>query len=451
MTQDIYSVSRLNSELHQVLKGSFPLLWVEGEISNLSMPRSGHWYFSVKDAYAQMRCAVFRHKRHWLRLTPRDGMQVLVRARVALYEPRGDCQLVVEHIEEAGTGQLQHAFEALKQKLQAEGLFDQTKKKPLPEYPGRIGVITSLSAAALRDVLQILARRYPLAQIVIYPGGVQGDQAPAELRAALTTALQRAEVEVLILTRGGGSLEDLAAFNDEALARLIAGAEIPVVSAVGHEIDFTIADFVADRRAPTPSAAAELVSPEQKNLTQQFARLSHKLSASVQRRLKARKQLLQQLNRRLERAHPGILFRQHQQRLEKQQHYLMQYWLWRMDKARQRLHVARQRLQARRPSEWIKQTRELLSQLAQRLQTVMENRLRAQQAQLQANVGELQALSPLATLQRGYSIVQSADQRRVVRSVDDVAMDETLMIRLKQGQLDVKVVRKWGESTLTGC
>ena len=260
--RDIYSVSRLNREVRVLLERGFGVLWVEAEISNFSRPSSGHWYFSLKDANAQVRCAMFRQRNMLCAFTARDGQKVLVRARIGLYEPRGEFQLIVEHMEDAGLGALKRKFEELSARLKAEGLFEAERKRPLPALPRRIGVITSPSGAAVRDILHVLARRFPAVAVMVYPVAVQGAQAPAEIVAALKLACRRAECDVLILARGGGSLEDLWAFNDEQLARAIVASSIPVVSGVGHEIDFTIADFAADVRAPTPSAAAELVVPD---------------------------------------------------------------------------------------------------------------------------------------------------------------------------------------------
>ena len=297
--RDIFSVSRLNSEVRATLEGSFPLLWVQGVISNLASPRSGHLYFSLKDAHAQVRCALFRAKRQLLRFAPANGNQVLARARVGFYEPRGEFQLIVEHLEPAGAGSAQREFEELKKRLQAEGLFDTERKRALPGFPRRLGVITSPSGAAIRDVLKVLRRRAPQLAVTIFPAQVQGKDAPEELLEALNIALQRADCDLLLLTRGGGSIEDLAAFNDERLARAICAAQIPVVSAVGHEIDFTIADFVADRRAPTPSAAAELISPDTPLLSQGIAKLSQRLRNTQRRQLQAADTQLKTTQRRL--------------------------------------------------------------------------------------------------------------------------------------------------------
>ena len=290
--RDIFTISRLNSEVRAVLEGSFPLVWVEGEISNIASPRSGHLYFSLKDAHAQVRCALFRPKRQLLRFEPSNGAQVLARARIGFYEPRGDFQLIIEHLEPAGAGSAQREFEALKQRLQSEGLFDNERKQPLPAFPQRLGVVTSPSGAAIRDVIKVLRRRAPHIPVTIFPAQVQGKGAAEELLQALEIALQRADCDVLLLTRGGGSVEDLAAFNDERLARAVAAAGIPIVSAVGHEIDFTITDFVADRRAPTPSAAAELISPDAAALLQTIDKLSQRIKSGMRRRLQAEHQHL---------------------------------------------------------------------------------------------------------------------------------------------------------------
>jgi exodeoxyribonuclease VII large subunit len=260
--RDVYSVSRLNAEARRLLEASFREVWVEGEISNLSRPGSGHIYFTLKDDTAQVRCALFRQRRDVLALEPEAGARVLVRARVTLYENRGDFQLVVQHLEDAGEGALLRAFEQLKRKLESEGLFEPGRKRELPRFPRRVGIITSATGAAVRDVIATFRRRCPAVPLLIYPSAVQGAAAVPELLAALAAAQQRAECDALIVTRGGGSLEDLQAFNDESVARAIAAASIPIVSGVGHDIDFTISDFVADRRAPTPTAAAELLSPD---------------------------------------------------------------------------------------------------------------------------------------------------------------------------------------------
>ena len=287
--RDVYSVSRLNREVRTLLERGFGMIWLEGEISNFSRPSSGHWYFSLKDAGAQVRCAMFRQRNMSCAFTARDGQKVLVRARIGLYEPRGEFQLLVEHMEDAGLGALRRRFDELAAALAAEGLFAPERKRPLPALPKRIGVVTSPTGAALRDILHVLARRFPAVPVLIYPVAVQGAQAAAEIVAAIQLAGKRAECDVLILARGGGSLEDLWAFNDERLARVIAASSIPVISGVGHEIDFTIADFAADVRAPTPSAAAELAVPDALEWLSAVGRLGTRLERCMRRNCRTRR------------------------------------------------------------------------------------------------------------------------------------------------------------------
>jgi len=436
--RDIYNISRLNSELRQVIEGSFPLIWVEGEISNLSKPRSGHLYFSLKDNHAQIRCALFRAKRNLLRFEPNDGNKVIARVRIALYEPRGDCQLIVEHMEPAGDGLLQAQFEQLKQKLHNEGLFDNENKRELPQFPDNIGLITSPSGAAIRDVLQILARRYPSAKVTIYPSAVQGGQAADELRTALQTALMRKECDVLILTRGGGSLEDLAAFNDEQLARQIAQSHIPIISAVGHEIDFTIADFVADRRAPTPSAAAELVSPDQETLLRAFQLQENLLQQTFQRQLQRGIDLVTQASSRLQRLHPGVRLRQQQQRLDELETRLARQFRSRIDLMKGKLHEQQHRLQTQHPAAQLTHYSDRLTSADVRLRRGIQRELRNLQEKLGAQARQLQTVSPLATLDRGYSIALDENDK-VISATAEVKVGENLEIRLKDGKISTEV------------
>src|SRR5450759_4400129 len=314
--RDVYSVSRLNREVRVLLERGFGSLWLEGEISNFSRPSSGHWYFSLKDAAAQVRCAMFRQRNMLCSFTARDGQKVLVRARVGLYEPRGEYQLIVDHMEDAGLGALKRQFEELSARLSAEGLFAPERKRPLPALPKRIGVITSPTGAAIRDILHVLARRFPAVAVLIYPVAVQGAQAAGEILAALRLAGRRAECDVLILARGGGSLEDLWAFNDEELARAIVASPIPVNSGIGHEIDFTSADFTADVRAPTPSAAAELVVPDAGEWLAAFVRLGAQLRRGMQRRLEERRERLAWLTGRAALVSPSARLIQQTLRLD---------------------------------------------------------------------------------------------------------------------------------------
>ena len=438
-TRDIYSVSRLSAEARAVLEGSFPLLWIEGEISNLAVPRSGHLYFSLKDAHAQVRCALFRAKRQLLRHTPANGDQVLVRARISFYEPRGEFQLIIEHLEAAGAGSAQREFEALKQKLQAEGLFDAARKKPLPAFPLRLGVITSPSGAAIRDVLKVLRRRSPQLPVTIFPAQVQGKGAADELLKALDLALQRADCDVLLLTRGGGSAEDLAAFNDERLARAIAAADVPVVSAVGHEIDFTIADFVADRRAPTPSSAAELISADAGALSTRIQGHAQRLERVVRRRITIDGQLLARLRGRLQRAAPASRLRQYQQRLDSLDLRLARAMRQSLDKNRGMLRALTRHLHGRSPVQQLRSLQQRLARLPGRLDQAWTSGRQRRHEQLAAMVRQLNAVSPLATLHRGYSVLRRGDSGKVVTHAAEVEVGDALQALLADGTLELTV------------
>jgi exodeoxyribonuclease VII large subunit len=392
---EVLSVSRLNGTARALLESGMGSVWVEGEMSNFARPASGHWYFSLKDANAQVRCAMWRARSALSRCHPREGLQVLVRARVSLYEPRGDYQLIVEHMEEAGLGALQRAFEELKSRLQKEGLFDPGRKRPLPAAPRRIGVITSPTGAALRDILHIMQRRFPATGVLIYPVPVQGAAAAPALIAALDLANARRECEVLIVARGGGSLEDLWAFNDEGVARAIHRSALPVVTGIGHEVDFTIADFTADVRAPTPSGAAQLVTPDRQVFVDGFQRLLQRALAAMQRQLQRSGQLAELAAQRLARAHPGARMAQQTQRI---------------DELEQRLQAALARLLARCESE------------------------------LQATVRALDAVSPMATLSRGYAIVTRVEDGVLVSSADGVRADDEIQARLARGRLRARVL-----------
>lgn len=436
--RDVFSVSRLNAETRATIEGSFPLLWVEGEISNLAAPRSGHLYFSLKDPHAQVRCALFRAKRQLLRFNPADGDQVLARVRVSFYEPRGEFQLIVEHLEPAGSGAAQRAFAALKEKLAREGLFDAARKQALPAFPRRLGIITSPSGAAIRDVLKVLQSRAPYLPVTIYPALVQGGDAPGELLKALETAVKRSECDVLLLTRGGGSAEDLAAFNDEALARAVAAAPLPVVCAVGHEIDFTICDFAADRRAPTPSAAAELISPDTAAILRHVAAQSVRLHRAVQRGIERGRERLQTLNRRLEQAAPHNRLRQQQQTLDGLDLRLTRQMRLSIAAHYQRLQLAGHRLENRNPSRQLQLLQQRLAGLPARLQQAWMRDQRRRQEQLDGKARELNAVSPLATMQRGFSVLRD-QQGGVISRVGQTAPGRQLQARLSDGVVAVRV------------
>jgi len=432
----ILSVSALNRSIRDLLEHRFPLVWVGGEISNFTQARSGHLYFSLKDDQAQVRCVMFRSRGLALDWQPREGMRVEVRATVTLYEPRGDFQLNVEFMRPAGLGALFEAFLRLRDRLEREGLFDPALKRPVPAYPRAVGIVTSLAAAALRDVLTTLARRNPSIPVVVYPSGVQGESAPAEIVAALATAARRAETDVLILCRGGGSIEDLWAFNDERVARAIRGCPIPVVVGVGHETDFTIADFAADVRAPTPTAAAELVSPPRRELLGRLGLLVGRLHRRIGRDLEVRMQLADHLSRRL--VHPG-------RRLEAQG-ALLAHLRSRLTHAAARA-LDRERWRLR---ELIDRSRRLLppvvllaaraAQLAGRLQTASLRQVAERETRVAALLRSLTHLDPRAVLERGYSLVRDG-AGRLVRRGSDVAAGDRLDITFSQGGAQARVER----------
>ena len=462
-TRDVYSVSRLNREVRVLLERGLGVLWVEGELSNFSQPSSGHWYFSLKDRDAQLRCAMYRLKNSLVGFTPRAGMQLLVRGRISLFEPRGEFQLIVEHLEEAGVGALRREFERLKARLAAEGLFALERKRALPRFPRRIGVITSPSGAALHDILKIHARRFPPAAVLLYPTAVQAAAAVPALAAALGVASARAECDVLILARGGGSLEDLWAFNDERVARAIYACALPVVCGVGHEIDFTIADFVADARAPTPSAAAEMVVPDAQACLEALARTAQRLSAGMHRELRMGRSRLDAVGHRLSRGHPGMRLQQHMQRLDDLTQRLCGATRACLHREGQRLAEERARLQHHSPqrvlASWLARNESLQLRLARamREQTARATRRGGElQARLERAAREcvprlaqrlalaqraLDAVSPLATLARGFAIVTRTDGS-LVRAADSVAVGEQIEARLAEGRLTARVTGK---------
>lgn len=435
--REIYTVSRLNREARAVLEGNFAILWVEGELSNIARPRSGHVYFSLKDEFAQVRCAMFRMRAMNLNFSPRDGMQVVARVRVGLYEPRGDFQLVVDHMEEAGDGALRRAFEALKARLAKEGLFDEERKRPLPTMPQRIGVVTSPSGAAIRDILTVLKRRFPAIPVVIYPVAVQGEAAAGQIAGMIRLAGERDECDVLIVGRGGGSLEDLWAFNEEAVARAIHDSPIPVVSAVGHEVDVTIADFVADVRAATPSAAAELLSPDREAWLQRLQRVESRLRQVVQQQIHQRKQQLLWLGKRLK--HPGRRLQEKAQRLDELEQRLAQAQRNLLRHRRSRLETLQARLQRHNPANRLQQLRQRESELQGRLQRAMSRRLENLQQRLAARAHALETVSPLATLSRGYAIVSEPKSGKVLRNSSEVKAGDTVHARLHHGGLLCRV------------
>ncbi|HLG53664.1 MAG TPA: exodeoxyribonuclease VII large subunit [Steroidobacteraceae bacterium] len=439
-SRDVYTVARLNREARSLLEAGLPSIWIEGELSNLSRPGSGHWYFTLKDEAAQVRCAMFRQRNQALRLSPRDGMQVLLRARVGLYEPRGDFQLIVDHLEEAGEGELRRRFEALKLRLAAEGLFDAARKRAPPRFPRRIGVVTSPTGAALRDVLQVLRRRFPAIPVLVYPAQVQGAGAAQEIAAALATADRRAEVDVLLLVRGGGSLEDLWAFNDEILARAIAGLSLPVICGIGHEIDFTIADFVADVRAPTPSAAAELAVPDAATWVRHLEASARRLALVLTRSYRARHESLLRADRRLWARHPSQILAQRAQRMDELQLRLAAGMRRGLGTRRDRLATASTGLVGRSPATRIATLLQRSLHARARLLPGLRHRLALASGRLESAARALHATSPLATLSRGYAIVTLAADGTLVSDSTQAPPGTNIDARLARGRLRARVV-----------
>ena len=440
MADNIYSVSQLNQSVRLMLENQLGAVWLTGEISNFSQPVSGHWYLSLKDENAQVRCAMFRMKNLRVSFRPTNGMQVLVRANVSLYEPRGDYQLIIESMHLAGEGLLMQQFEALKLKLAAEGLFAQHLKKNLPHFSKAVGIITSKTGAALQDILHILQRRDPSLKIIIYPTAVQGKDAATDIAQMIELANQRQEVDVLIVGRGGGSLEDLWCFNEEIVARAIFHSHLPVISAVGHETDVTIADFVADLRAPTPSAAAELVSRNQTELLQQLQYRRQRLEIALDRLFAEKQQKLKHLSLRLHNQHPQAQLRIQQQLITQLSHRLQQSLRHRWQKKAENLTALSMRLYKNPLPLRLQQYEQQLAQLKVRLNSHMNLTLSLQQKQLAHLCGKLDSLSPLKVLARGYSITQN-QQNFTIRSIKDVNVGEHIKTRLTDGNIISQVIR----------
>ena len=483
--RSVYTVSRLNKEVRVLLERGLGVVWVEGELSNFSQPSSGHWYFSLKDRDAQVRCAMFRLKNAALGFTPKAGQHVVARGRVSLYEPRGEYQLIVDHLEEAGLGALQREFERLKTKLAAEGLFASERKRSVPRFPRRIALVTSPTGAAVRDVLNILARRFPPAAVLVYPTAVQGATAAPAIVQALQLASSRAECDVLILARGGGSLEDLWAFNDERVARAIRACAVPVVTGIGHEIDFTIADFAADARAPTPSGAAELVAPDSVACLEALRRMESRMSACMRRELRVVSSRISSVGARLRQAHPGVRLVHQAQRLDDLEQRLaggtrgllhtyrhrvndafttlvqcspevrLARQAKRLDDLRQRLAAAsRAALDTRHHR--VSEARSTLMQCSpgrlvdecsrrqEVLRVGLEHAVKQYLSHLSHRVAlagkTLDTASPLATLARGFAVVTRPDGS-LVSDANTVAPGDEVEARLASGRLRARVTQ----------
>lgn len=432
--ENIYTVSRLNAEVRLLLENEMGIVWLVGEISNFSAPVSGHWYLSLKDSRAQVKCAMFKGNNRFVTFKPKNGQQVLVKARLSLYEPRGDYQVIIESMQPEGDGRLQQEFEKLKMQLAAEGLFAQSNKRPLPENPQCVGVITSKTGAALFDILDVLKRRDPSLPVIIYPTLVQGEQAAIQIAQAIGRANARQECDVLIVGRGGGSLEDLWCFNHEIVARTIAASQIPIISAVGHEIDVTIADFVADVRAPTPSAAAELVSRDNSNKRQAFASYQHKLQSAMRYYTSQQAHHLRALVHALEKQHPTYRLQRQSQQLDDTEMRLqraIQRYI-----STQREHISQQyhQLQLHSPVQTLAKQQHRLAKSEQRLLDVMEKKLLRTAHRLTLAAEKLDAVSPLATLKRGYSITRDRSGK-VIHRARDLKTGDQLITRVADGEV----------------
>ncbi|GGH88333.1 exodeoxyribonuclease VII large subunit [Pseudomonas fluvialis] len=435
LDRELLSVSQLNSRARLLLEDVFAQVWVEGEISNLAKPASGHLYFTLKDSQAQVRCALFRQNAARVRQTLRDGLAVKVRGKVSLFEGRGDYQLIVDAVEPAGDGALRLAFEALKEKLAGEGLFAVERKRALPAHPQHIGIVSSPSGAVIRDIISVFRRRAPQVALTLVPSAVQGREATAQLVRALQLA-DRAGFDAIILARGGGSLEDLWCFNEEAVARAVAACITPVVSAVGHETDVSISDFVADVRAPTPSAAAELLAPDSADLQRRLDNLRRRLLLRMQGLLAQQRLRLDGLARRLR--HPGERLRQQAQRLDDLDMRLRRAQQQHLQQRQALLTRLDTRLAAQHPRRSLALLRQQLDSLASRLPRAMHSQLRQQRQQLQALGQQLHIVSPLATLGRGYSIL--LDERgQAIRSAQHTQPGQRVTARLGEGQLSLRV------------
>lgn len=437
-TSAIFTVSRLNQTVRLLLEQEMGQVWISGEISNFSQPSSGHWYFTLKDDTAQVRCAMFRNSNRRVTFRPQHGQQVLVRANITLYEPRGDYQIIVESMQPAGEGLLQQKYEQLKAKLQAEGLFDQQHKQSLPSPAHCVGVITSKTGAALHDILHVLKRRDPSLPVIIYPTAVQGDDAPGQIVRAIELANARQECDVLIVGRGGGSLEDLWSFNDERVARAIFASAIPVVSAVGHETDVTIADFIADLRAPTPSAAAEMVSRNQQELLRQILSAQQRLGMAMDYFLANRSRRFTQIYHRLQQQHPQLRLARQQTALERLNQRMNVAIDGQLKRTSQRQSRLLQRLNQQNPQPRIHRAQTRIQQLEYRLAENVRSRLSATRERFGNAVTHLEAVSPLSTLARGYS-VSTATDGKVLKKVTQVKAGDVMTTRLGDGWVESEV------------
>lgn len=431
---NIFTVSRLNAEVRMLLENEMGIVWLVGELSNFSAPVSGHWYFSLKDSRAQVKCAMFKGNNRHVGFKPMSGNQVLVKARLSLYEPRGDYQLIIESMQPEGDGRLQQEFEQLKMRLAGEGLFAQILKQPLPENPKRIGVITSKTGAALYDILDVLKRRDPSLPIIVYPTVVQGEEAPFKIAQAIGRANSRNECDILIVGRGGGSLEDLWCFNHEIVARTIAASQIPIVSAVGHEIDVTIADFVADVRAPTPSAAAELVSRDNNHKQQTLHHHYQRLLNASRYYFSQKKSRLTQLTHLLDKLHPRYQLNNQAQQLDDLSQRLQRSMSYYLRRQSSQVEYLTHKFNSYSLAKKIERQKDQVQQKQRHLINAIEKQLTTQRYHLAIKVEKLETMSPLSTLKRGYSIVKD-ENSRVVSQAASLKSGQKIAISFIDGEI----------------
>ena len=444
-TQDelnIISVSELNKKAKLLLEKGIPKLWIEGEISNLAKPASGHMYFSLKDEISQIRCAWFKQRQLQNTLNIANGAKMLALGKIGLYEPRGEYQFIVEKMEIAGEGDLKRKYEDLKKKLAGEGIFSEENKLELPELPKKIGVITSPSGAAVRDILTILKRRFPIIPVIIFPVAVQGEQAAPQIQNALKKANLRADCELLILARGGGSLEDLWAFNEEIVARAIFHSEIPIISAIGHETDVTISDFAADMRAPTPSGAAEIAVPDQQDWMKSIENISDKIITIITQQINSKSQLSDWINKRLSQSSPKMTVKRQMEKSNNLRKMLSNSILQNLAKQDKNIHQLKSNLNEVSPRLKIHVQLSRIKELDQKIVSCSDHFLEGLNNRMMLASKTLNSLSPLRTLDRGYAIARDAKTKNVIMSADTIEIENDIEVKLAKGEIKVKVIEK---------
>ena len=440
--QSVISVSELNKKAKSLLEKGIPKLWIEGEISNLAKPASGHMYFSLKDKMSQIRCAWFKQRQLQNTLNIANGSKMLALGKIGLYEPRGEYQFIVEKMEIAGEGDLKRKYEDLKKKLSAEGIFSEENKSELPNLPKRIGVITSPSGAAVQDILTVLNRRFPIIPIIIFPVAVQGEQAAPQIQNALEKANFRADCDLLILARGGGSLEDLWAFNEEIVARAIFDSEIPIISAIGHETDVTISDFTADLRAPTPSGAAELAVPDQHDWIKSIDNISEKINTIITQQINSKSQLSDWINKRLSQSSPKMTVKRQIEKSNNLKKILSSSILQNLSKQDKNIHQLKSNLNEVSPRLKIHTQFSRIKELNQKIISCSNHLLEGLNNRIKLASKTLNSVSPLRTLDRGYAIARDAKTKNVIMSADNIEIENDIEVKLAKGEIKVTVIEK---------